>query len=557
MVELSSQRHPIDGEREGELRKLVGQVVDGRYRITELLGTGGMGAVYEAEHLGLGRQVAIKFIDREYAQVGSVAVRFTREARAASSIESEHIVSVHDAGTSDGRPYLVMELLRGEDLGRRLRRCGKLPVAETLHIAAQALRGLADAHEARIVHRDLKPDNLFLVSRKADRSFVKIVDFGISKIERSEAGLAQSFVTRAGTVLGTPLYMSPEQAQAAPDLDARADLYSLGAIMFECITGRPPHVGESHEQIIMSICMSDAPDLRAIDPHISPEVARVVERSLRRDRSRRFVSARQMLVAVTTLSSYADARHVLSGHDVVPSPSGDPRIAEPLVGEDAALRGAAQKGGAPQGAALKEAAPQGMAFDATLVGGMGHRAADAEPLAAKTLLAGGAAAPPDPSRTVALGSATPAGGVVPGAAAEASPRAGTLLMDLPQVAPAAGTPAAGTPAAGTPAVEKRATGTPAAEPSRELGVTVSRRRPVRMASILAAGIFATVTGAVLTMWGLPRFFASDRPVRPTPVSREHATLATHAQLDAGATLGDASAPGASSHPAAEKSNSPP
>jgi serine/threonine protein kinase len=302
-------------ERERDLRQLVGRTVAERYRIEALLGTGGMGAVYEAEHLGLGRRVAVKFIDHEHAQSSNVMTRFAREARAASSIESEHIVSVFDTGTDDGRPFLVMELLRGEDLGARLRRRGKLSVSETMHIAGQALRGLADAHEAHIVHRDLKPDNIFLVTRKADDSFVKIVDFGVSKVVERSSGTAdlgkttvQEFaITRAGTVIGTPLYMSPEQAQAASDLDARTDLYALGAIMFECLTGRPPHVGETYEQILLSICMNDAPDLRSLAPSAPPELARIVDKVLRKDRERRYGSARQMLVALSSVPSAAPA----------------------------------------------------------------------------------------------------------------------------------------------------------------------------------------------------------------------------------------------------------
>ena len=449
------------------LCELVGRVIDDRYRITELLGTGGMGAVYEAEHLGLARKVAIKFIDREYAQVGSVASRFTRGARAASSIESEHIVAVYDAGASEGRPYLVMELLRGEDLGRRLRTRSKLPVAETLHIAAQTLRGLADAHEARIVHRDLKPDNIFLVSRKTDRSFVKIVDFGVSKVERGQHGTTQPFITRAGTVIGTPLYMSPEQAQAAPDLDARADLYSVGAIMFECITGRPPHVGESYEQIILSICMNDAPDLRTLDPGVSPELARVVERALRRDRARRFASARQMLVAVTTLPSYA---HGSAPHAAERAPEISRAVAPEV-----------KAGGAP---------PLGPRLGPGPV----------EPIAGKTLLAGGAADPlrlPSedaanpalPVRTVLLGSAPvalaqPAAAAVEPAGASSEPR----VLTRTQAEWSSGPPSA---------------------PAQS-----GRKRPVRVAAIIATGALATVTGAAITMWALPRFVASDPPSRP-------------------------------------------
>ncbi len=298
-------------EKERELRSLIGRTISDRYRITELIGTGGMGAVYEAEHIGIGKKVAVKFISKENARENTVAGRFAREARAASAVESEHIVSVFDAGTDDGRPFIVMELLRGEDFGARLRRLGKIPPEEAMHVIAQVLRGLADAHEAGIIHRDLKPDNVFLIDKRGDASFVKVVDFGVSKIERPEGGTAPLALTKQGTVVGTPYYMSPEQAQAAPDLDARADLFSVGAMLFESLAGRPPHVGNTYEAVIVSICMNDAPDLKTLVPEVSSQLARFVARALARDRKARFSSARQMLVA---LSEFAP-RERMSGDE--------------------------------------------------------------------------------------------------------------------------------------------------------------------------------------------------------------------------------------------------
>ena len=286
-------------QRAREAREaLIGKTIAGRYALRGLLGHGGMGAVYEAEHLGLGKRVAIKFVDPEFATDEKVVARFAREARAMSAIESAHIVTVFDAGTEDGRPYLVMELLRGEDLGQRLRRTRRVALAESMHIVAQVLKGLARAHAAGIVHRDLKPDNVFLVKHDTDPLFAKIVDFGISKIERPRANTSPLALTGRGTVLGTPFYMSPEQAQALPDVDGRTDLYSVGAILFECLTGRPPHTGESYEQIILSICMREAPSVQVYDPALPAEVAAFVTRSLLRDRTQRFTSAERMLAAL-------------------------------------------------------------------------------------------------------------------------------------------------------------------------------------------------------------------------------------------------------------------
>ncbi len=299
---------PNPSLRDRELEDLAGRTVGGKYAVTRLLGRGGMGAVYEAEHVGIGKKVALKFVDREFAKDDLVIGRFAREARAASSIESAHIVTVFDAGVDEGRPYLVMELLRGEDLGTRLRRLSKLSMRESFHIVAQVLRGLARAHSVGIVHRDLKPDNVFLVQSEGDPLFAKIVDFGVSKIQRAQGGTAPLALTGKGTVLGTPLYMSPEQAQVSPDLDGRADLYSVGAILFECLAGRPPHTGASYEQIILAICMTDAPDLSAIDPQIPESASAFVARALARDRANRHQSAAQMLSALHEIAPEEKAR---------------------------------------------------------------------------------------------------------------------------------------------------------------------------------------------------------------------------------------------------------
>jgi serine/threonine protein kinase len=332
MTEPSS---PDDPQQGLELEELVGITVANKYKVIALLGRGGMGAVYEGENLALGKRVAIKFVDREYAKDERVTARFAREARAASSIESAHIVTVFDAGVEDGRPYLVMELLRGEDVGARLRARGELPVVEALHVIAQLLVGLSRAHDAGIIHRDLKPDNVILVPRDGDPHFAKIVDFGISKIQHAQGNTAPLALTQRGTVLGTPYYMSPEQAQSAPDLDARADLYSVGAILFECLAGRPPHIGQTYEQVIVGICMQDAPDVRTFNKDVPADVADFVKRSLSRDRTQRFDSAAHMLAALIDI---APAERTKAALDVLPSTSKRPHTAPsslPLSSSDA------------------------------------------------------------------------------------------------------------------------------------------------------------------------------------------------------------------------------
>ncbi len=280
-----------------ELEALLGTTVGGKYRLDEAIGRGGMGAVFRATNTTIGKRVALKFLYRETARDRDAVSRFQREAEAASAVESAHIVEIFDSGTTDdGLPFLVMELLRGEDLRARLRREGRISVSEAVQIGGQVARALRRAHEAGIVHRDLKPDNVFLCSRDDDPMFVKLVDFGISKITRKAAGL--DTLTRKGLVLGTAFYMSPEQAQAKADVDGRTDLFSLGAILFEALARRPPHTGQAYEAVLISICTQDAPDVRKFAPEIPSALAGVISKALARNRDDRFQTAQQLYEAL-------------------------------------------------------------------------------------------------------------------------------------------------------------------------------------------------------------------------------------------------------------------
>lgn len=286
-------------ESERQLRALVGTTVAGKYRIDALIGRGGMGAVFQATNVGIGKRVALKFLDQESAQNREASLRFQREAEAAGMAESAHIVQIFDSGASEsGLPFLVMELLTGEDLRARLRREQRIDVGDTLRIASQVLKALVRAHAAGIVHRDLKPDNVFLCARDDDPSFVKLVDFGISKVAR--ARMADT-LTRKGTVLGTAFYMSPEQAQSFHDIDGRTDLFSLGAIMYEMLAGAPPHGGRTYEAVLIAICTHDAQDLRKHAPDLPASVATLVAKALERERERRFQSAEEFLTALSTV----------------------------------------------------------------------------------------------------------------------------------------------------------------------------------------------------------------------------------------------------------------
>jgi serine/threonine-protein kinase len=265
-----------------------------------------MGVVYEAESTagppGGPDRFAIKILDREWTRDAAVVARFAREGRAASAAASEHIVRVLDGGTEAGCPYLVMELLRGRDLGKLLHHERTLPIDVAIHVLEQVLSGLSAAHRHGVVHRDLKPDNVLLVEQGGDPNFAKIVDFGMSKIDRPAGGTAPVVLTRRGVVLGTPLYMSPEQSRAAPDLDARSDLYSAGAMFFECLAGRPPHVGPTYEQILIAICTTDAPDVRRWRSEVSRELAAFLRKALAREPGDRFQSADEMRQALRSVA---------------------------------------------------------------------------------------------------------------------------------------------------------------------------------------------------------------------------------------------------------------
>ena len=315
---------------------LVGRMIH-KYEIVRMIGRGGMGTVYEALNTAISKRVAIKFIDAEMTSNKDAVARFQREAQAASAVESAHIVEIFDSGiTDDGLPFIVMELLRGEDLGHRIKRCGRLELAESLHVITQILRGLHRAHEAGIVHRDLKPDNVFLVDRDDDPNFAKIVDFGISKVQR-RGDVPAHTLTRQGTVLGTPFYMSPEQAQALGDIDGRTDLWSVGAILFECLTGRAPHSGSTYEQVIINICMKDVDDVRTHNPAVPEGIARVIARAMTREREDRFGSAREFLDAlVSSAGGMISSRSGrTSGEDVA-------RISNPVGGKNSSTPSAAQ-----------------------------------------------------------------------------------------------------------------------------------------------------------------------------------------------------------------------
>jgi serine/threonine-protein kinase len=279
---------------------MIGSLFEGKYRIIRLIGEGGMGVVYEAEHILIGRQLAVKLLHPEYAHQAEIVERFAREARAATAIRHANIIEVTDMGvTPTGQPFLVMELLEGTSL-RRLVEPGKtMPQPRLVDVMDQVLDALDAAHQRRIVHRDLKPDNIFLIRHAGRDDFVKVLDFGISKFLGSLGGGVST--TRTGSVMGTPQYMSPEQAMGRKDVDHRADLWAVGVMLYEAATGRAPYLGDNYNEMLSSILMSSPPAPRAVLPSVSPALEQVILKALMRPIEHRYQSAVEFREAVLKL----------------------------------------------------------------------------------------------------------------------------------------------------------------------------------------------------------------------------------------------------------------
>jgi len=279
------------GPLPGAEDRRIGQLVDGKYHVLRRLACGGMGSVYEARHAVVGRHVALKFLHEQYAQRSCMVQRFLREAQAAGSIASEHIIGVLDYGTTEGTPYLVMELVRGKDLREILAETPRLAVERAVHIILDACRGLALAHERGLVHRDLKPANICITQRSDGREVAKVIDFGVAKL-RDGAELSEE-----GTLIGTLGYMAPEQLTDQKELDSRADIYALGVILYQALAGRPPHICNRSE-LLYRIVSVDPKPLAELRPDLPPGLAEVVHRALFRKKERRYASVRDFADAL-------------------------------------------------------------------------------------------------------------------------------------------------------------------------------------------------------------------------------------------------------------------
>src|SRR4051812_33125682 len=274
-----------------------GLIIGGKYRLEEEIGRGSMGTVYRAVHVTLGQRVAIKLISGEHLQSSEARKRFSVEAKAAAKLRSRHVVQVYDDGeTPEGNPYIVLEYLEGETLEQRLEREHDLPLVDAVGIVAHVSRALARAHAQGIVHRDLKPANIFLVKSEDDEVgwIAKVLDFGIAKLENQ----GEKGTTQAGTVLGTPLFMSPEQVRGASSVDHRADLYSLGMCLFHMLTGDYAYYSPNYSDILVAICTLPLPFLREKSPWVPVTVEQWFQRACAREPLERFQSADEMSEAL-------------------------------------------------------------------------------------------------------------------------------------------------------------------------------------------------------------------------------------------------------------------
>ncbi len=279
---------------------MIGRVLAGTYEIIEQLGEGGMGRVYAARHLRLSdRKVAVKVLGEEYAREPEIVARFDQEVESASRVVHPHVIEVYDAGhTEDGTHFLVTELLIGEDIGARIERTGKsLPTELAVRLVRQTCLALAAAHSHGIVHRDVKPENVFIIEVDG-QPFVKVIDFGISKVtQRSGTKL-----TRTGAVLGTPAYMAPEQARGT-DVDARTDVYGVGATLYTALAGRAPFDGDDPAMAISKLLTEEPPRLRAIASSVPPELELIVQRAMAKDPRDRYGN---VLDVEAALAGWAD-----------------------------------------------------------------------------------------------------------------------------------------------------------------------------------------------------------------------------------------------------------
>lgn len=284
--------------------ELIGQTIDGRYRVRKLLGRGGMGEVFEADHVGLGKRVAIKFVTSDNTNKQALA-RFRREARVASRISHDHVIDIYDVGRAGERDYIVMEFVEGKDLRETLLADGRFAPARAVTIAAQILDGLTGCHGAGILHRDIKPANVLLVARGKQRDFVKIMDFGISKAMADDDEHGET-LTGEGNVIGTPDYLAPELLRGKQG-DLRIDLYATGMTLWQMLVGKTPFDKMEFQQVVALQLSSEPERVDNIRSDVSPALADVIAKALASDPKRRYQDAAAFREALLALDESASA----------------------------------------------------------------------------------------------------------------------------------------------------------------------------------------------------------------------------------------------------------
>ncbi len=298
-----------------------GDLLAGKYRIERVLGVGGMGVVVAARHEQLGQLVAIKFVREDALGNEDAVERFLREARSAVRLRSEHVARVIDVGKLDsGAPYMVMEYLDGDDLGQILEERGAMAPEPAVQLVLQACEAVAEAHAAGIVHRDLKPQNLFLTQTITGRPKLKVLDFGVSKTASLTTG-GQGALTRTRSMLGSPLYMSPEQMRSARDVDARADVWALGVVLYELLTRRWPFEAQNIPELCLKVVTEPPQPITSFRSDLLPGLVAIIERCLEKDPARRYLDAAALAVALEPFGPELPVRRSPSSATLEPPPA--------------------------------------------------------------------------------------------------------------------------------------------------------------------------------------------------------------------------------------------